>query len=218
MNQFFDELFGEVPVMAILRGLSLERTLEICELAWAGGVRAVEIPVQNEEAYETLAAVIQAARAREAGAGHIRSHVPVVGAGTVLIAEQVDRIADMGAAFAVSPGYDPVISAHCASRGLAHLPGVATASEITQATLRGLRWLKAFPARELGVSWFGAMHGPFPDARFVATGGVGSPNAAALLASGASALSIGSAIASPGELERVLEAVAEVSRSHPSKE
>lgn len=197
MSGFFDEVFAEQPVMAILRGLPLQHTVELCELLWSRGVRAVEIPVQSSEAYETLGAVI------ETGS----RHGAVVGAGTVLTMEQLERVSAMGAAFVVSPGYDPAMTAASEDRGLAHLPGVATATEISRAWTNGLRWLKAFPARELGASWFGAMLGPFPGASFVATGGVSAANAGELLAAGASAVSVGSAIAEAGEIDRVLAAV-----------
>ena len=59
----------------------------------------------------------------------------------------------------------------------------------------GLTWLKAFPAAALGTGWISAMRGPFPDVRFVATGGIDSDNAAQFLAAGAGAVSLGSAFA-----------------------
>jgi 2-dehydro-3-deoxyphosphogluconate aldolase/(4S)-4-hydroxy-2-oxoglutarate aldolase len=65
--------------------------------------------------------------------------------------------------------------------GLPHLPGVATPTEVQRAPAAGFGWLKAFPAAQLGAGWITAMHGPFPEARCVATGGIDLSNAAGFL-------------------------------------
>ena len=102
---------------------------------------------------------------------------------------------DAGAAFTVAPGLAPEVVAASHEAGLPHLPGVATPSEVHQALRLGLTWLKAFPAAQLGVGWADALHGPFPEARFVATGGVTPANAEQYFAGGASAASLTSALA-----------------------
>ncbi|MBO3088259.1 bifunctional 4-hydroxy-2-oxoglutarate aldolase/2-dehydro-3-deoxy-phosphogluconate aldolase [Cellulomonas dongxiuzhuiae] len=130
--------------------------------AWRQGARLVEIPVQGEVGWRAAAAVLEAARAEG------RS----VGVGTVLEAAQVERAAALGAAFCVSPGLDDDVALACAERGLPHLPGVATPTEISRAVRMGYVWLKAFPAAELGPAWLRAMRGPFPHVRFVCTGGM----------------------------------------------
>jgi 2-dehydro-3-deoxyphosphogluconate aldolase/(4S)-4-hydroxy-2-oxoglutarate aldolase len=61
--------------------------------------------------------------------------------------------------------------------------------------------MKAFPARQLGAGWMAAMHGPYPDVRFVATGGVTPADAADYLAGGARVVSLGSGVTAPGALE-----------------
>ena len=85
--------------------------------------------------------------------------------------------------------------------GLPTLPGVATASDIQRCARLGLGWLKAFPATTLGPGWIAAMRGPFPDVRFVATGGVTVANAAGFLSAGARAVALGSALADPAQLD-----------------
>ena len=62
-----------------------------------------------------------------------------------------------------------------ADRGVPLLPGVATPTEVQLALAHGVSWLKAFPARWLGCEWFSLIRGPFPQVRFVATGGPGRP-------------------------------------------
>ena len=89
--------------------------------------------------------------------------------------------------------------------GLAAMPGVATATEVQQAYTAGLRWLKAFPASLLGTGWFPAMHGPFPEVRFVATGGMNARNAAEFLDTGVRVVAVGSALEDAAELARLAE-------------
>jgi len=72
----------------------------------------------------------------------------------------------------------------------------------------GLTWLKAFPASVLGTPWFRAMAGPFPDARFVATGGMDATNAGSFLEAGARVVAVGSALEDPAQLPRLAELLA----------
>jgi 2-dehydro-3-deoxyphosphogluconate aldolase/(4S)-4-hydroxy-2-oxoglutarate aldolase len=172
--------------MVILRGFSPDRTVELARTAWAQGITAVEVPVQDDEAFRALAATVAAAR--EAGA--------VVGAGTVITGQQVAKVAQTGGAFTVSPGFDPRVSAASLAADLPHLPGVATPTEVQRAYVHGHRWLKLFPATVLTPDAVSALHGPFPAVRFVATGGVDVTNAHAFRAAGVAAVSLGSSFAS----------------------
>jgi 2-dehydro-3-deoxyphosphogluconate aldolase/(4S)-4-hydroxy-2-oxoglutarate aldolase len=181
----FDEVFRPSPVLAILRGLDQPTTLDLCHRLWDLGVVAVEIPVQRETDLATLAAAASAGRHRRRP----------VGAGTVTSVELVAQVAAAGAAFTVAPGLDEHVLTACTALGLAHLPGVATGTDVQRATRLGLRWLKAFPAAQLGSAWITAMLAPFPDARFVATGGITTGNAGAFLAAGAAAVSLGGSLA-----------------------
>ncbi|WP_194891796.1 bifunctional 4-hydroxy-2-oxoglutarate aldolase/2-dehydro-3-deoxy-phosphogluconate aldolase [Catenulispora pinisilvae] len=181
----FDEMFRHSPVLAILRGLDQPTTLDLCHRLWDLGVVAVEIPVQRERDLATLAAAATAGKHRRR----------LVGAGTVTSVELVAQVAAAGAAFTVAPGLDEHVLTACTGLGLAHLPGVATGTEVQHATRLRLRWLKAFPAAQLGSAWITAMLAPFPDARFVATGGITTGNAGAFLAAGAAAVSLGASLA-----------------------
>lgn len=184
-ERFFGRHLGRCPTMAILRGHGPARTLELCTRAWSAGIELVEIPVQTEDDWAALSDAVDAGR--ELGR--------FVGAGTVVTPHQVRRLADLGAAFTVAPGFDEEVLAASSAVGLPHLPGVATATEVHRAVRAGLRWVKAFPAALLGPGWFSAMRGPFPDVCFVATGGVDVDNAPGMLAAGAAAVALGTAFA-----------------------
>ena len=191
LEDWFDAQFEGSPVMAILRGLSPERTVELAQRAWELGIRCVEVPIQSAAALEALAATV------EAGARRGLS----VGAGTVLTEQHVAQAALAGAAFTVSPGLNEKVAQASLAAGLAHLPGVATASDIQRAQELGLKWVKAFPASALGEDWFRAMQGPFPGLRVVATGGMNAHNAAAYLAAGAAVVAVGSALEDSAQLD-----------------
>ncbi|GAA2621277.1 2-dehydro-3-deoxy-6-phosphogalactonate aldolase [Dactylosporangium fulvum] len=189
MNSFSDLLSGR-PLVAILRGVPVARALEISTAVWDSGLGVVEVPIQTPEAVEVL---------RE-----LASRGEPVGAGTVRTPEQVAVAAEAGAVFTVAPGLDLDVVRASHDAGLPHLPGVATASEVHHALRAGCEWLKAFPATSLGPGWLREMSGPFPEARFVATGGVGAHNARDYLAAGAGALGVGGAVTRAGGLAELL--------------
>lgn len=202
MDVSFGDMFVDRPVMAILRGLSVSRTVDLATTAWELGIRCVEVTVQDAVAADALAATVQAARGRSVW----------VGAGTVTTAERVHAAVNAGAQFTVAPGFDPFVASQSLHAGLPHLPGVATPGEIQRAQAAGFDWMKAFPARALTQDWFAAMRGPFPEISLVATGGVDAGNARAFLAAGCRAVAVGSALADPA----ILPAVAALQRPDDS--
>lgn len=203
MSAEIASMFREQPVMAILRNMSPERSVELASKAWDLGIDLVEVPIQSPDALPSLAAVVRAGAERG----------KLVGSGTVVTKEQVQQSADLGVAFTVAPGLDAEILKHSLASGLPHLPGVATPSEIQAAVRLGISVVKAFPASTLGPDWFKAMRGPFPGVTFVATGGIDASNSAAFLNAGAATVALGSALADDRQLDRIAEIIA--SRSVP---
>jgi Entner-Doudoroff aldolase len=189
-NSSFAGVFRAAPLMAILRGLGVDRSLALATTAWDLGIDVVEVPVQTAVDVEALRVVAEAGRARGR----------CVGAGTVVTPEHVRQAKEAGAAFTVSPGLDLEIVRTSHAAGMPSMPGVATATEVQLALREGLTWLKAFPASVLGAGWFGAMSGPFPQAAFVATGGMDASSAPALLAAGVRVVAVGSALEDPAQL------------------
>lgn len=144
---------------------------DLADALAAGGIGCAEITLRTPAGLAAIGAV--------AGRADF-----VVGAGTVLTVEQVDAAADAGARFLVSPGLDDAVIARAAERGIPIVPGVATATEIQRALGRGIRQLKLFPANLVGgLAAVRAFAGPFPDVRFLPSGGVSAGNAAEYLAS-----------------------------------
>jgi Entner-Doudoroff aldolase len=193
-DSFFEREF-RVPVMAIFRGLDVERSVELAITAWDLGIDVVEVPIQSDTDLEALATI--AALARERG--------KVAGSGTVLHADHVRQSVEAGAMFTVSPSLNLDVVRASLDAGLPALPGVATPTEVAAATAFGLTWLKAFPAISLGPAWFRTVRGPFPAVCFVATGGLDAANADAFLAAGVSVVGVGSALQDSAQIARLAE-------------
>lgn len=189
-NAWFERTIGNREVMAVFRGYGVSRTLELANRAWAAGIKLVEVPIQTPADLEALEAT--ALLGTRSGR--------VVGAGTVTTRGQVEQAKEHGAAFVVSPGLDTSIVAESLAAGLPPLPGVSSASELQVVRGLGLRWVKVFPAAVLGASWFSILHGPFPEMRFVATGGLTAATAGEFLDAGARVVGVGSAIENDAEL------------------
>jgi 2-dehydro-3-deoxyphosphogluconate aldolase/(4S)-4-hydroxy-2-oxoglutarate aldolase len=180
-QEFFEKAFARHRSMVVLRGADAATTQALCDRAWVAGMEIAEVPLEGDASVDALSAVI-----RRDG------DTKLIGAGTVVSRKLVHQAFRAGAAFTVAPVYDPAVLELSIELGMPHLPGVATFGEVQHALDNGIRWLKASPAAQLGMAWFAAMRGPFPAARFVATGGVTGANAQDFLRAGAAAVSFGS--------------------------
>lgn len=157
-----------VPVMAIE---DLDTAVDLAAALVEGGIRTLEITLRTPVA---LAAIEQIAQA-----------VPdaVVGAGTVVNAEQLQSVADAGAQFAISPGLNIKFAEAAQRSAIPVIPGVATAGELMLALEFGLDTLKLFPAEAVGgKTLLKAFHGPFPQVKFCPTGGISLASAPDYLA------------------------------------
>lgn len=161
------ERIGIVPVVVLddaSHGRDIARALQ------DGGVACAEFALRTPAALGAL----------EAAAG-VEGFF--AGAGTVLTEEQADAAASAGASFAVTPGYDGVIVARLASRGVPLIPGIATPTEAMRARADGHTHVKVFPAGNLGgPAYLDALNGPLPDLRFLPSGGVSRDTLADYLA------------------------------------
>ncbi|HZN70361.1 MAG TPA: bifunctional 4-hydroxy-2-oxoglutarate aldolase/2-dehydro-3-deoxy-phosphogluconate aldolase [Micromonosporaceae bacterium] len=136
----------------------------------AGGLHCVEVTFRTDAAADVIRAMA------------VRPEL-VVGAGTVLTAEQAEQAVVAGARFVVSPGFGPAVVRRCQELGVPVFPGIATATEIQMALDAGLDTVKFFPAEQLGgVGMVKALSAPFRTVRFIPTGGVDTGNLADYLA------------------------------------
>lgn len=149
---------GVVPVVVIDRA---EDAVPIAKALRDGGLSIIEVTLRTDAAPEAIRRIVDSV-----------SDV-VVGAGTVLNAEQVGIAADAGARFIVSPGLHESVVHESKSLDLPLYPGVATATEAQAAWNLGLRTLKFFPASQAGgVPMLKALGSVFRDLEFMPTGGI----------------------------------------------
>ena len=161
---------GVIPVIVIEKE---EQAVPLAKALVKGGLPVLEVTFRTQAAAGAIAA--------------IRREVPeaVVGAGTVLTPEMAKAAKAAGAAFGVAPGFDPAVIAAAKAEGLPFCPGVATASELSQALTAGCQMVKFFPAEAAGgvkmiKNLLGAFR--FTGVRFMPTGGVNPANVADYLA------------------------------------
>ncbi len=106
----------------------------------------------------------------------------LVGAGTVLTTDQVDRAMDAGARFIVSPGFNPRIVDYCIAKKIPVIPGINSPSQVEMGIERGLTILKFFPAEASGgIQMLKALAGPYIGVKYIPTGGISADNLAAYL-------------------------------------
>jgi len=159
------------PVIPVLVIDELEVALPLARALARGGLTTLEVTLRTEAALAAISA--------------IASELPevVVGAGTLVASEQVAAASAAGAQFLVSPGATSRLLDALQGAGMAFLPGAATPSELTGLLERGITVAKLFPAQALGgIPLLRALHGPFPQMRFCATGGIDQRLAADYLA------------------------------------
>lgn len=162
---------GHHRILPVVVATGADEGLRTADALAAGGLPVAEFTFRIEGAADALAAVAQQ-----------RPDV-IVGAGTVVNAAQVDMAADAGARFLVSPGTSDTVLTRAHDRGLTVVPGVATASDVMRALEYDVTTLKLFPAAAVGgLATLAALAAPFPQARFIPTGGIKEADTAAWLA------------------------------------
>ncbi|MBN9590508.1 MAG: keto-deoxy-phosphogluconate aldolase [Alphaproteobacteria bacterium 64-11] len=151
-----------VPVIVIRNAA---HAVPLARALVAGGLNILEITLRTEGALDAIRAI--AAEVKDA----------IVGAGTVINGDLLNKAVDAGARFIVSPGLTEDVANTARARGVPLLAGVVTASDIMRGLALGLSSFKFFPAETSGgAPAIKALGGPFPQVRFCPTGGVSPGN------------------------------------------
>ena len=156
-----EKVLAEGPVIPVIVIHRLEHAVPLASALVAGGVRVLEITLRTPVAVEAIRLISEG--------------VPkaIVGAGTVINAEELKAVEQAGALFAISPGLTPELLEAANKGGIALIPGVSTISELMTGISRGYTHFKFFPAEAAGgVKTLKAFAGPFPAIKFCPTGGI----------------------------------------------
>ena len=171
----------EVGIVPVVRAPSEELAMRAAEALLAGGISVFEITMTVPNAQAVIRALVKRFGSEA-----------LVGAGTVLSADDARSCIDAGSQFIVSPGldHDTIEAAH--ANGVAMMPGALTPTEVISAHKAGSDMVKIFPCSAVGgAKYLKALKGPLPQVKMLPTGGVSLATVAELIAAGAAALGIG---------------------------
>ncbi|NGN93863.1 bifunctional 4-hydroxy-2-oxoglutarate aldolase/2-dehydro-3-deoxy-phosphogluconate aldolase [Nocardioides sp. KC13] len=191
-NPVLDTLRAD-QALVVVRASRIDDPVALCDALVAGGIRTVELTYTTPGLTGLLAAV-----AARSGDGI------VIGAGTVLTADQARAALTAGARFLVTPGLpaeaaEIVEEGHAA--GAAVILGALTPTEVLAATTLGADAVKIFPARAVGPRYLSDLRGPFPEVALIPSGGVDDDNAAEFLRAGAIAVTAGTSVVDPADVD-----------------
>ncbi|MGV1044445.1 2-dehydro-3-deoxy-6-phosphogalactonate aldolase [Limnohabitans sp.] len=183
----FSRALRQLPLVAILRGLTPQEAPAIGHALVDSGFALIEVPLNSPRPLDSIAAL----------AAEHPDHL--IGAGTVLSAEQVREVHAAGGRIIISPHFDPAVVHEAVRLGLACVPGVATPSEAFAALAAGAHALKLFPAELITPTVLKAMRAVLPaDVQLLPVGGITPENMASYLSAGANGFGLGSALYKPG--------------------
>lgn len=182
------EHLAELPLIAILRGITPDEAVPVGLALAEAGFRIIEVPLNSPQPLQSIERL-----ARELGPRCL------IGAGTVMSAAQVEAVAGAGGRLIVMPHADPQVIGAAKAQGLYCAPGIATPTEGFAALAVGADALKLFPAELLTPPVLKALRAVFPrDTLFLPVGGITPQNLAAYAAAGANGFGLGSALYKPG--------------------
>lgn len=178
-----------LPLVAILRGITPDDVVDHVEALIAAGFDAIEIPLNSPDWERSIPMAVEAAGDRA-----------LVGAGTVLTPELVDKVADLGGHLLVTPNTDPAVIRQGRARGMYTSIGFTTPSEAFTAIAAGAQSLKLFPAAQWGPGYVKAIRAVLPpDLPLLAVGGVTPENVGQFLDAGCIGAGLGGDLYKPGQ-------------------
>lgn len=184
----FDNFLLEPPLVAILRGVAPDQVVAVADALYDAGIRMIEVPLNSPEPYASIARL----------ARHGRSDW-LIGAGTVLSVEDVERTHAAGGRLVVSPNCNGDVIRTALRFEMRVMPGFATATEAFAAIDAGAQHLKLFPAASYGPVHLEALRAVLPSGVGVyPVGGVAVTDIPRWLAAGAAGFGFGSEVFRPG--------------------
>ena len=186
-TQTLAQALAQLPLIAILRGLTPAEAPAIGEALVSSGFAIIEVPLNSPEPLESIAALTQ------------QFPQTLIGAGTVLNAQQVKDVHAAGGRLVVAPNFNPAVVGQALALNMVVLPGVATPTEAFAALDAGAHGLKLFPAEMISPATVKALRAVLPKASaLMPVGGITPDNMAVYRSAGATGFGLGSALYAPG--------------------
>ena len=191
------QAMAQLPLIAILRGLTPAEAPAIGEALTSSGFAIIEVPLNSPEPLRSISALTRL------------FPQTLIGAGTVLNAQQVQDVHAAGGRLVVAPNFNPAVVAKAQALNMVVLPGVSTPTEAFAALEAGAHGLKLFPAEMISPATVKAMRAVLPPtAALMPVGGITPDNMAAYRAAGASGFGLGSALYAPQKTARQVQDMA----------
>jgi 2-dehydro-3-deoxyphosphogalactonate aldolase len=196
--QILAQALAQLPLIAILRGLTPAEAPAIGQALVDNGFAIIEVPLNSPEPLHSIATL-----------SRLFPHT-LIGAGTVLNAQQVKDVHAAGGRLVVAPNFNPAVVAQALALNMVVLPGVATPTEAFAALDAGAHGLKLFPAEMISPATVKALRAVLPKmAALMPVGGITPDNMAAYRKAGASGFGLGSALYAPGRSAEQVRAAAQ---------
>lgn len=176
----------EMPLIAILRGISPTDIEVVAEVLYSAGLRIIEVPLNSPDPYESIERL-----------STVYGDSCLCGAGTVLNVAQVEQVYKAGGKLVVSPNTDSAVIQRTIELGMISIPGFHSATEAFTAIDAGAHALKLFPAQAIGTEYLQSLKAVLPPIPIIATGGIGNHNLNDWRSAGAQGFGIGSDLYQP---------------------
>jgi len=184
-----DDALDALPLVAILRGIKPVEAAEIGGVLYRLGARCVEVPLNSPSPFDSI--------------HELASSLPdncLVGAGTVVNADDVSRVREAGGRLIVTPNTSEAVIGKSLDAEMQIIPGVATATDAITAVQLGVTHLKLFPASTYGPAHIRALLAVLPpNTRFLAVGGIGAADFSQWRSAGVAGFGVGSELYRPGD-------------------
>lgn len=192
--QTLAQAMAQLPLIAILRGLTPAEAPAIGQALVSNGFAIVEVPLNSPEPLRSIATLTQL------------FPQTLIGAGTVLNAQQVKDVHGAGGRLVVAPNFNPAVVAQALALGMVVLPGVATPTEAFAALDAGAHGLKLFPAEMISPATVKALRAVLPaSTALIPVGAITPDNMAPYRAAGANGFGLGSALYAPGRSAQAVQ-------------
>lgn len=177
------KVIAENPILAIMRNVPLEITLDYAKAIIDGGINFFEVALNSPNALEQICMLKKAFGDKA-----------YIGAGTAITVERAKSAVEAGAQFLLAPSTDPDVLEYCRDNNIPILPGALTPSDVTTCLRYGFEVIKLFPAGDMPKGYIKSLKGPLDNTDYVAIGGVNKDNLADFFGQGYIGVGLGSNI------------------------
>lgn len=185
----FDQHFSQCPLVGIIRGVTPDEAPKIAQALFDGGIRIIEVPLNSPDPFDSIRSIVK-----------LLGEEALVGAGTVIDLQHVERVREAGGRLIVSPNTNPRVISASVAAGLASLPGFFTPSEAFSALGCGASALKLFPAEAASPKVVKSLRAVLPeDINLLMVGGMEPESMDEWMDSGASGFGLGGGLYKPGQ-------------------